>query len=173
MTSSFGDNLREFYEGEVLGEALYSGLLDAARNARERQIWGVLLQLETETKAWLRGPMTTAGVSLVEPQEPRERAARYVKGLAPLGWRAQMQTLHDVIGGQVVPRFLEFAEAAVERGATEEESVCRKMVEHEEVQAELARRELAGEPLASVLAPVAGQLRYPFAQMELGRDALP
>ena len=160
--TDFSETLREFYDGEVLGEALYSILFETARSERERQVWGVLLQLETETKAWLRAPMAAAGVGLAESAEARERAARYAKGIAPLEWGAQMQTLHDVIADQVAPRFRDFADAARDRGAPDEEAICRHMVEHEEVQVELARRELAGEPLDQVLAPVAAHLRYPI-----------
>ena len=160
--TAFAETLREFYDTEVLGEALYSGMLDRARNARERQVWGVLLQAETETKAWLRGPMTAAGVSLVERAETRERAQNFVGRVAPLEWEAQMQSLNQAIDGQLAPRFRDYAQAARERGEAEEEAVCLHMIEHEEAQVELIRRELAGEPLEQVLAPVRAQLRYPL-----------
>lgn len=160
--TSYPEILQEFYDGEVLGEAIYSGLLAAAGSERERRVWGVLLQLETETKCWLRAPMTAAGVSLVESDASRERAGRYVASMTRLDWPAQMKTLADLIDDQLVPRFEGFAEAARARAAGDEEAVCRHMVVHEQVQADLARRELAGEPLERVLAAVEGQLRYPL-----------
>jgi hypothetical protein len=61
--SSYAEALQDFYSVEVLGEAIYSALLGAARNDNERLKWGTLLQLETETKAWLRAPMVAHGVS--------------------------------------------------------------------------------------------------------------
>lgn len=158
--TSYPEILQEFYDGEILGEAIYSGLLETARSERERRVWGVLLQLETETKCWLRGPMTAAGVSLVETVAARERAGRYVAGMAAMDWRGQMQALVDLIDERIVPRFEGFVDAVRGNGAAE--AVCRHMVDHEKIQAELARREVAGEPLERVLAAVAGQLRYPL-----------
>src|SRR6202050_675361 len=64
--SSYAEALLEFYNGEVGGEALYSTLLGSARNQEEILKWSTLLQLETETKAWLRAPMVAHGVSIEE-----------------------------------------------------------------------------------------------------------
>jgi len=68
---SFEETLRAFYNGEVLGEAAYSGLLASARDADERFKWSMLLLLETETKAWLRAPMVAHGVGIEERMEDR------------------------------------------------------------------------------------------------------
>jgi hypothetical protein len=160
--SSYAETLREFYDGELLGEALYAGLLAAAADERQQRIWGVLLQLETETKAWLRAPMTAAGVSLAEDAAFRVRGEGYARAMAPMAWAQQMQTLQSAIDDQVIPRFADLAQAARERGQPQEEEVCRYMMAHEQAQAELARRELAGEPLDAVLAPVTAQLRFPL-----------
>jgi hypothetical protein len=154
--------LREFYDGEVLGEALYSALLGAARDERQQRVWSVLLQLETETKAWLRAPLAAAGVGLAEDPAFRERGEGYAKGMVPMDWTGQMQVLRDAIDNQVIPRFAGFAQAARDEGLADVEAVCRHMVAHEQVQVELARRELAGEPLERVLSPVVEQLKYPL-----------
>jgi hypothetical protein len=58
--SSYAAALSEFYSGEVYGETLFSALAGLARNADERLKWSMLLQLETETKAWLRGAHDSA-----------------------------------------------------------------------------------------------------------------
>jgi hypothetical protein len=46
--------LKEFYVDEVLGETIYSALFEAATEQQEKRKWATLLQLEAETKAWLR-----------------------------------------------------------------------------------------------------------------------
>ncbi len=53
-TYRFHDGLVEFYRGEVIGEAIYSALIEATNDSVERLKLAHLLQLETETKAWLR-----------------------------------------------------------------------------------------------------------------------
>ena len=52
--SSFEAALIEFYNGELLGETVYSALYAAAKEKDEKRKWATLMQLETETKAWLR-----------------------------------------------------------------------------------------------------------------------
>ena len=59
--SSYTDALLVFYRGEVAGEAFYSALVAAARDAAERLKWATLLQLETETVRLLRYPVTNCG----------------------------------------------------------------------------------------------------------------
>jgi len=46
--------IRRLYESEVNGEAIYSTLLKAAKAERDRYYFATLLQLESETKAWLQ-----------------------------------------------------------------------------------------------------------------------
>jgi len=69
--ASFADALRAFYNGEVLGEAAYSALVASAQDAEERLKWSTLLQLETETKAWLRAPMVARGMGVEERMDDR------------------------------------------------------------------------------------------------------
>ena len=62
---SFEDVIREFYDGEVGGEVVYSELLSSVQTDEERLKFGTLLQIETETKAWLRAPMVARGHAFV------------------------------------------------------------------------------------------------------------
>lgn len=160
--ASYAEALAEFYNGEVLGEAIYSGLLSAARNDPERLKWSTLLQLETETKAWLRAPMVARGVSIVEQAADRDKGNAIAEQLKALPWAALMQAMHDAIANQFVPRYQSHAEAARARGAADEEAVCRYMVEHEKAQVEFARRELAGADIDQALEPVVKFLKYPL-----------
>jgi hypothetical protein len=160
--SSFEEALREFYGGEVLGETFYSALLASARNAEDRLKLGALLQLETETKAWLRAPMVSRGVSIEEQMADRHKGLALADQTKPLSWSALIQGLHDGITSHFVPRYQGFADAARARGRADEEAICLYMVEHEGAQVEFARRELAGASLSQSLEPIVKFLRYPL-----------
>ena len=43
--------IRDLYESEILGEAVFLALVDIAKNPREQYHLGTLLQLETENKS--------------------------------------------------------------------------------------------------------------------------
>lgn len=160
--SSYAEALQDFYRGEVLGEAVYSALLGSARNDDERLKLGTLLQLETETKAWLRAPMVARGVSLEEQSAVREEGVVVTEQLKPMSWSELMQALHHVIVTEYVPRYQGHADAAKARGRADEEAVCLYMVEHEKSQVEFARRELAGASLGQSLEPLVRFLKYPI-----------
>lgn len=72
--SSYAEALSEFYNGEVYGETLFSALVGSARNADERLKWSMLLQLETETKAWLRAHGRTWRKHRGADRGPRQRS---------------------------------------------------------------------------------------------------
>ena len=101
--SSYAEALLEFYSGEVLGEAVYSALLGFARNDDERLKWATLLQLETETKAWLRAPMVAHGVSIEEQPSDRVKGLETAQQVKPLSWPDLMQALYDVITNDFIP----------------------------------------------------------------------
>ena len=121
--SSYAEALQDFYRGEAPGEAVYSALLGSARNDDERLKLGTLLQLETETKAWLRAPMVARGVSLEEQSAVREDGAAVTEQLKPMSWSELMQALHHVIVTEYVPRYQGHADAAKARGRADEEAV--------------------------------------------------
>jgi hypothetical protein len=160
--SSYAEALREFYNGEVYGETLFSALVGLARNADERLKWSMLLQLETETKAWLRAPMVAHGVSIDERTEDRDKGLAKARERASLPWPQAMQSMYDGLSGHYVPLYQSFADAARARGEAEEEAVCLYMVEHEKALVEFARRELAGASLVQSLEPVQKFLKYPI-----------
>ncbi|MFI5316287.1 MAG: hypothetical protein ACHQ6T_11345 [Myxococcota bacterium] len=159
---SYAEALLDFYRGEVLGEAVYSGMFAAARSEAERLKWATLLQLETETKAWLRAPMLASGASIAEPAADRAQGAAVAEQLKSLPWEVQVKGLRDAIPGDYIPRYQAYAAAARARGARDEESVCLYMVEHERAQHEFALRELAGASAERSLEPVVKLLRYPL-----------
>ena len=157
---SHAEALKRFYEGEVLGETIYSALYEAANDPLERRKWATLLQLETETKAWLRPHLVAHGVGVEEHGVDRQRVLDLVVPALGQTWLEQMQVLADGIETQAIPPYQAFAEEAKSRGDSDQESVCRYMVDHEKAQVEFARRELAGDPDA--LASVTRFLKYPI-----------
>src|ERR1051326_429600 len=123
--ATYAEALLDLYSGEVLGEAVYSALVAAGRNDDERLKWGTLLQLETETKAWLRAAMVAHDVSIAEQTADREKGIAIGEQFKTLSWMAQMQALHDAITDEFLPRYRSHADAARARSATAEEAVCR------------------------------------------------
>jgi hypothetical protein len=160
--SSYAEALQDFYSVEVLGEAIYSALLGSARNDNERLKWGTLLQLETETKSWLRAPMVAHGVSIEEQTTDRDKGIALAGQFKTLPWSDQMQALHNALVTDLIPRYQSHTDAARTRGKADEEAVCLYMVEHEKAQLEFARRELAGIGLDQSLEPVVKFLKYPI-----------
>lgn len=158
--STYAEALLDFYAVEVQGEAVYSALHGAAKTDAERLRWATLLQLETETKAWLRAAMLARGVSVVEDPAERAKGLGAAEQVAPLPWTVQMQALKGALEGDFIPRYQGHADAARARGAREEEALCLYMVEHERAQVEFATRELAGSPHS--LEPIEKFLRYPL-----------
>lgn len=160
--SSCAEALLDFYRGEVLGEAIYSALLGSTRNDDKRLKLGTLLQLETETKAWLRAPMVKHGVSLEEQPAVRAEGLKIADQVRSLSWLELMKAIEHAIVTEFIPRYRSHAESARERGRTDEEAFCVYMVEHVESQVEFARRELAGSDMDRSLEPLVRFLKYPF-----------
>jgi hypothetical protein len=158
--ATFKEALKEFYTNEVLGETIYSALFEAANEPHEKRKWATLLQLETETKAWLRPVLLAHGVGVEEHAADRQMVLSMAGGLFPLGWSEKMQALKG-LGEQLLPTYQGYADAAAARGEADAAAVCRYMVEHERAQGEFASRELAGDG-ASSLEPINGFLKYPI-----------
>jgi hypothetical protein len=158
--TTFQEALTAFYTGEVLGETISSALFEAATDPHEKRKWATLLQLETETKAWLRPALLAYGVGVEEHAADRQMAVAMAGQLFSGAWTEKMQALKDLIEAQVLPAFQGYADAAAARGEAEAEAICRYMVEHEQAQVEFATRELAGDG-ASSLDAIRGLLKYP------------
>jgi hypothetical protein len=154
------DALQAYYDGEIQGEAVYAALLEGAVGAEERLKLATLLQLETETRAWLRPAMLAYGVDMKDHSVSRQSGVEFAEQLASLAWPQKMQALKDAIESQLLPGFQAFVEAAEASGDIQALMVCRYMFEHEKAQAEFAERELMGDETA--LEPITRFLRYPL-----------
>lgn len=158
---SYENGLAEFYRGEVIGEAGYSALIESTADRLEQLKLAHLLQLETETKAWLRPHMIRAGLSVAELPEFRESAQNIVAALVALDWPGKMNAILGFIP-DLVDQYSAYATAARSRGNEEQAAVCDFMVDHERAQEEFAQFELNGvEPSAS-LRPLTRQSCYPL-----------
>lgn len=157
---SFEEVIHEFYDTEIGGEAIYSALLESAETADERINFSTLLQLETETKAWLRAPMIARGFSIEEHAAVREKYAAQMAPLKTLPWTQKMQAMREFIGQLVIPRYQGYLEAARKRGDADEVAICLHMVEHEQAQLEFSQRQLSGANSKDSLEPLVKHLKY-------------
>jgi hypothetical protein len=133
--------LQEFYQGEILGEALFDTMLHSARNESERYKIALMLQLETETKARLRPILAAQGLPLQEDPGMRPEGERFARELEGATWKEKMQALADSIGRTYVPRYRELTGSL----PPPLRAVGESMVAHEQALLEMARRELAGD----------------------------
>lgn len=153
--------LVEFYRGEVVGEAVVSALLAHTENRLEQLKLAHLLQLETETKAWLRPHMMQAGLSVAEPEEWRTFGQDVAARLAPLEWPDLVRAL-AAPGPDLVRAFGAYAEAARRRGETSQAAVCDFMADHEAAIGEFFGMELDGAEPGASLEPLMRHSRYPL-----------
>jgi hypothetical protein len=147
--------IRDLYESEIFGEAVFLALVAIARNPREEYQLGTLLQLETETKARLRPFLFRHGISLDETMDLAGVA------IATEGYQALSWTDFTAANIPVVQEFLSRFEAILELGPTADEGILRSMVEHEASILKWATMESDGITDGS-LDDVIAQLQYPL-----------
>jgi len=133
--------LQEFYQGEILGEAMFDAMLADLDDEQQRYKTGLLLQLESETKVRLRPVLAALGLSLQEDPAMRPEGERFARDLKTASWAGKMKALHDAVAGHYVPRYRALAALL----PPDLQAVGVAMVEHEEALAEMAWRELNGQ----------------------------
>jgi hypothetical protein len=133
--------LQEFYQGEILGEAMFDTMLQSAGNESERYKIALMLQLETETKARLRPFLAAEGLPLQEDPRMRPEGEQFARELQSATWSQKMQALAESIGKTWLPRYRELANIL----PPALRAVGESMVKHEQALLEMARREVDGE----------------------------
>jgi hypothetical protein len=113
------------YQGEVFGEALFSGLLERAA-PQHQPLFSAMLQMETEAKARLRPFLIRLGLSIAEDEDMRRRGCADAARLGALGWREFLATFVAEIA-VYVDRYQAIADAA----PAEDREALEFMVEHE------------------------------------------
>lgn len=150
--------LQEFYQGEILGEAMFDAMLADAENDEQRYKLGLLLQLESETKVRLRPAVAAAGLPLREDPAMRPEGERFARELKTASWDRKMKALHDAVAGHYLPHYRQLAS----RLPPTLRAVGDSMVEHEQALADMAWRELNGQAGRSA-EPLLRQLAHPLA----------
>ena len=153
--SEYLSGVREFfYEGEMLGEAVFERYLELETDPVRQLKWAALLQLETETKARLRPFLMGLGLSIARKDES-ERVTEFANAFASKSWQQHMEEIIAVTG-YYLQGFRSLEAAAPES----ERAIAQSMVAHEASIYRFAELELAGEAKKS-LDDVIAQLRWP------------
>lgn len=147
------------YESEIFGEALTLALTEISRNAREQYHNGILLQLETETKARLRPLLFKYGISLSEDAD-LSAVPQLVEAYETASWPEFMGITIPVVK-QYLARFEQIAEA----GPAEDQEYLQSMIRHEASILRWMEMEAEGENNASLDA-IIEQLRFPLPAPE-------
>jgi hypothetical protein len=145
-----------FYQGEQIGEAVSSYFVTREKDPVRRYKWATLLQLETETKARLRPFLMRLGLG-VEQTDISVQVAGFAEAASGKSWRGQMQDVADITDFYLEK--FRAIEAAAPEG--EEREMARVMVAHETTINNFAKRELAGDSVASE-ADMVAQLHWPL-----------
>jgi hypothetical protein len=154
--NEFKIEFSELYQGEVIGEVVFSRLLERFSSANRRYRLGSLLQLETETKARLRPAAMRLGLDLVEFDESRNKGEEFNRSFEGMDWRAAMAHLATIVE-PYVQRYGQIAADA----PTEYREVADSMVVHEQSIQKYAELEAVGGGERS-LDDVVKQLIFPL-----------
>jgi hypothetical protein len=149
--------IRELYESEIFGEAVFTALVVAAKTERERYHFGSLLQLETETKARLRPLLFKHGVSLSEDMEMPD-----IAGIVAV-YEAMSLTEFAAANIPVVQGFLTRFEEIAAAGPEEDRAALQVMIPHESAILKWVTMESEGKTAGS-LDDVVAQLEFPLAE---------
>ncbi len=154
--AEFKKGLSEEYQGEVIGEVLFSGLLEHFDSPQHCYKLATLLQLETETKARLRPTALELGVELAELEKSRRMGRDFLKSCEGMDWKGLIIFLETAVE-PYVKRYREIAEIA----PPEYKEVADSMVVHEASIRTFARLETSGDTGHSLDA-VIQQLKFPL-----------
>jgi hypothetical protein len=133
--------LQEFYQGEILGEAMFDAMLKSASDELERYKIALMLQLETETKARLRPHLAAQGLPLEEDPQMRPRGEHEARELERAAWGEKMGALAHSLSQTWLPRYRELTATL----PPSLRAVGESMVAHEQALLEMAQREVAGD----------------------------
>lgn len=152
--------IREAYQGEVYGEALFRRAAELSPDPVRSRKWSVLARLEHETGARLRSLLEGLGETVRYDARRVESGGRHAVNLVALPWAAAMGAFLPAIG-PVIERY-----EALERAAPPEEAtVLGHLAAHERALEWFARLELDGRGRES-LRPVLALLESPPAALD-------
>ena len=129
------------YEGEVLGETLFSTLAEREEDPHRRAQLEVLTLLERSTKE-LAAPVLTRRGLACDVETVRAGAIGMADAVTSLSWAEFLGSFQPVIS-QYLARYRRLVDLA---GDDEERAVAQTYVEHELALETFLRRELGQEP---------------------------
>jgi len=141
----FISKVERAYQGEVYGEALYSGIADAMDDPGRAEKWRILTELEVVTKARMRDLVAKLGGDTRESDVYRQKGIDHVRKYAGMPWNDFM-TLYSRELGPVIQRYA----ALEQRCAPEDAETLRFLTEHEVVTKTFCDLELAGRSDISI-----------------------
>jgi uncharacterized protein YrrD len=71
-----------------------------------------LLQLETETKAWLRQHLLVAGMNIVELEDIRAMGTSLAATMSSMSWLEGMEAIYKIATEDLRPHYRRYAEEA-------------------------------------------------------------
>ncbi|MEZ5660848.1 MAG: hypothetical protein R3E83_20745 [Burkholderiaceae bacterium] len=146
--------IQRLYESEVNGEAIWSALLKAATSERDRYLFATLLQLETETKAWLQPFLYKYRIELSKPD-----ISPFIEQSVATYQSDRLKALQ--FGQQVTARALAEFEAIAAVGPQADQPYLQGMVRHESAILAWIEGEIA-DAGDSAIEPVIALLRHPI-----------
>ncbi len=124
--TDYRSRIREVFQGEIYGEALFVSLAERFDDSDRRYKMRVLAQLETETKERVRPLLARLGCDQAEDDSARERGARHAAKLAAVPWQELMLRFRGEIA-KYVASFEELQAA----GAAEDAEILAHVTAHE------------------------------------------
>lgn len=155
MSDTYAEYLHECFQGEVLGEALGTALVEATQDPDHKRKWRYFEQLERETKHRIRLALEARGETVEEDPQRLTEAQEWADRYGAMSWNDAMAELKPVIEKYV--RYFEKGEA---RAPADGLDIARQITAHERALLEFTVRELDGKPDTS-LEPIARLLDEP------------
>jgi hypothetical protein len=155
VTAAQRQDVMSVYQGEVLGEALFSAMAEGANSPDRYRQFAAMLQLETETKARLRPLLASLGLSVVEREESRAEGYRAAARWLALPPGEFLDTFEREIAV-----YRDLYQTMADRAPAASQIALQSMVEHEQVFLRYVAAEREGRS-ADALSIIQSQLRYP------------
>ena len=154
--AQFKEGVRELYQGEVIGEVFFDGLLKRFDSPDQRYKLATLYQLETETKARMRPIALELDLDIAEIDGYRKLGHDFVESCDGMDWKGVMTYL-----GPLVQTYVDKFKGYVEIAPPEYKEMADSMVVHEAAILTFANLEASGDTEHS-LDDVIKQLKFPM-----------
>jgi hypothetical protein len=141
----FISKVERAYQGEVYGEALYSGIADAIDDPGRSEKWRVLAELEVVTKSRMRDLVAKLGGDTKESEVSRQKGMENVQKYVSLRWFEFMKLYSQELD-PVIARYADLER----RCASEDAATLRLLTEHEIVTKAFCDLELVGKSDISI-----------------------